>query len=116
MHTKGKLSYLRSKRKHKESLFIITDAYKNDDMFVGKVYGFGVHDEVANAARLVKCWNMHDELVGACNGLVVANQHVRALSLNREEPHRGMMWGEARSILDAARLKAEQITRKAEQS
>ena len=65
MYTKGKLGYLRSKKKHTESLFLTTDAYENKDMFIGKVYGFGIHDEKANAERMVLCWNLHDELVEA---------------------------------------------------
>lgn len=69
MHTEGKLGYLRSKKKHTESLFLTTDAYKSKDMFVGKVYGFGIHDEKANAARMVLCWNLHDELLAACKGM-----------------------------------------------
>ena len=61
-------------------------------------------DRVAEAAP---------DLLAACNDLIDANQHVKDLSLNRDEPHKGMIWGEARSILDAAKLKAKAAITKA---
>lgn len=53
------------------------------------------------------------KLLKVCKLLIEANRHVRDLSLNRDEPHRGMIWGEARSILDIANLKAEAVITKA---
>ena len=67
MHTKGKLKYLRSKKKHKDDLFLYTDAHNLPDGFIGKLYGFGIHDETANAQRLVKCWNEYDKEVERAN-------------------------------------------------
>ena len=55
----------------------------------------------------------HLELLEACRALITANQHVRDLSLNRDEAHRGMIWGEARSMLDVAKLKAQAVITKA---
>ena len=54
------------------------------------------------------------DLLMVCNDLIDANQHVKDLSLDRDEPHRGMIWGEARSILDAVKLKAKAVIKKAE--
>jgi hypothetical protein len=29
-----------------------------------------LEEQEANAKRIVKCWNMHDELLGVCNNLI----------------------------------------------
>ena len=49
MITEGEWKYLRSKKKHKDDLFIYTDAIDLPEGFIGKTYGFGPHDEEANA-------------------------------------------------------------------
>ena len=61
----------------------------------------------ANAERICLCVNLHDKLVEVIKDLISANQNARSLSL-RGEPLRGMIWGEARSLLDVNRLKAIQ--------
>ena len=62
MYTKGKLTYLRSKKKHEHDLVLYTDAHNLPD-------GFGIHDEEANAQRLVLCWNEYDDLMSVVKGL-----------------------------------------------
>ena len=76
MYSKGKWGYLRSRRKHKESLFITTDAHKGENQFVGKVYGFRIHDEVANAERICQCVNGWDELQKQRDALLDALKYV----------------------------------------
>ena len=61
----------------------------------------------ANAEYIVRACNAFAVMLEAINDLIEANQHARDLSLNRDEPHRGMIWGEARSMLDVAKLKAK---------
>ncbi len=59
------------------------------------------------ALQVVRACNSHKDLLRVINDLIDANQHVRDLSLNRDEAHRGMIWGQARAILDAAKLYAQ---------
>ena len=67
----------------------------------------------ANAERLVLCWNSHDKLLAACKDLMDANEYARKVSLREESP-RGMVWGEVRSRLDAAKLNAKAAITEAE--
>ncbi len=59
-----------------------------------------------DAQLILQVMNSHKDLLTACELLIKATQHVRELSLNRDEPHRGMIWGKARAMLDIAKLKA----------
>ncbi len=61
----------------------------------------------ANAEYIVRACKAFPAMEKVINDLIEANQHARDLSLNRDEPHRGMIWGEARSMLDVAKLKAK---------
>ena len=70
-------------------------------------------DIKAKHPDIVRVIESQPELLEACKLLLEANQQARDLSLNRDEPHRGMIWGEARSLLDAAKLKANIIVAKA---
>ena len=82
--------------------------YDNDDGdFIGEFAG------METAQEAVRDHNSHKALVGVIDDLLKANEHVRTLSLNRDEPHRGMLWGEARSILDVSKLKAQAILKEA---
>ena len=76
-HTSGKWKFLRSKRKHKQGLLLYTDAFDLPDGFIGKTYGFGIHDEIANAERICHCVNNFDMLVKALeDALAIADDWV----------------------------------------
>lgn len=104
MHTKGKWKHTISGAEHR----IVLDS---DPFMTIARCGCGSEDE-ANAKHIVHCVNTHDELVEACEGLIKAIQYARKISLRDESP-RGSIWGEARSLLDVARHKAEQAILKA---
>jgi len=75
--------------------------------------GFSLQEQEANAERLALCWNSHDRLLAACKDLIDANEYARKVSLREESP-RGMVWGEVRSRLDAAKLNAKAAITEAE--
>ena len=82
---------------------------RDRQLVVAEVIDSHVESETAkaNAEYIVRACNALPVMLEAINDLIEANQHARDLSLNRDEPHRGMIWGEARSMLDVAKLKAK---------
>jgi len=63
--------------------------------------------------RILKAENK--ELIEVVEALISANDYARHCSL-RDEPPRGSIWGDVRSRLDAAKLKAEIILMKVKQA
>ena len=74
MHTNKKLKvYGRVRANPNTSVKDDATLLSTDDAtmwHIAKVYDLYDNEGVANAERLVLCWNYHDELVGACEELV----------------------------------------------
>lgn len=104
---------------HTKGVMTVKEYGGRDSLYIDrKCWASGVSKEISH--RLALCWNSHDtltrqrdELLKACRDLINANAYARRVSLRDEAP-RGSVWGEARSTLDAAKLKAQKVIHKIE--
>ena len=103
MYTKGKLEV----RNIGTGQVIIESHNIAHSIRIASVDNLGIETQLANARRLVKCWNTHDELLEACKGLVSMAQSVQEW-LPEDYPTRSLC-ARAEFILGA-----EQIIAKAE--